>query len=395
MWVRTHPLTLLHDHTTSTHIHEWDQLTYAASGVMRVHTDAASWVVPPHRAVWVPAGTKHSEEMHAPVSVRTLYLVPGIAKALPGECRIVNISRLLRELILHISHIGALDRRKQTHAHLICVLLDELVSVAEVPLQLPMPRDPRAVRFAAILRQRPDDRGSVASLSRRVGASRRTMERLFLAETKMTAGELATAPPVAARRAASGDRRIRDQRRPRCGLLEHQRIHCGLQEGLRHHPEPIFFARWVCAAYSRRTTPYSANASDCPVSPTGSRPSEARSVFICSAPEGSGQIEETHFDDDPELPATELDRLTGAFERRCLEPFDVERDPVRGEPARGTESVYCRHRNSQRGAILRVGIASVEAAEPFLTGCEEGGVARHVTDSLIERLRCDLPNHST
>jgi AraC-like DNA-binding protein len=156
---------------------------------MRVHTDTASWVVPPHRAVWVPAGTKHSEEMHAPVSVRTLYLIPGIAKALPSECGIVNISRLLRELILHISHIGALDRRRQTHAHLICVLLDELVSVAEVPLQLPSPRDPRAVRFAAILRQRPDDRGSVASLSRRVGASRRTMERLFLAETKMTVGE--------------------------------------------------------------------------------------------------------------------------------------------------------------------------------------------------------------
>jgi hypothetical protein len=80
-----------------------------------------------------------------------LYLVPGIAKTLPRECRIVNISRLLRELILHVSHIGALDRRRRTHANLICVLLDELVSVAEVPLQLPTPRDPRALRFAAIL----------------------------------------------------------------------------------------------------------------------------------------------------------------------------------------------------------------------------------------------------
>jgi AraC-like DNA-binding protein len=174
---------------TTTHVHEWDQLTYAASGVMRVHTDTASWVVPPHRAVWLPAGVKHYEEMHAPVSVRTLYLVPGIAKTLPRDCRIVNISRLLRELILRVSHIGALDRRKRTHAHLICVLLDELVSVAEVPLQLPMPRDARAVRFAAILGLRPGERGSVASLSRRVGASRRTMERLFLTETKMTVGE--------------------------------------------------------------------------------------------------------------------------------------------------------------------------------------------------------------
>jgi AraC-like DNA-binding protein len=187
--VRTYPVTCLHDYMTPIHLHEWDQLTYAASGVMRVHTDTASWVVPPHRAVWVPAGVRHHEEMHAPVSVRTLYLIPGIAKTLPRDCRIVNISRLLRELILHISHIGVLDRRRRTHANLICVLLDELVSVSEIPLQLPTPRDPRALRFAAILGAHPHERGSVTSLSRRVGASRRTMERLFLAETKMTVGE--------------------------------------------------------------------------------------------------------------------------------------------------------------------------------------------------------------
>src|ERR1044072_7175856 len=83
VWVRTYPLTCLHDTRSRAHVHEWDQLTYAASGVMRVHTDSASWLVPPHRAVWLPAGTSHTEEMLAPVSVRTLYLVPKLAKGLP------------------------------------------------------------------------------------------------------------------------------------------------------------------------------------------------------------------------------------------------------------------------------------------------------------------------
>jgi AraC-like DNA-binding protein len=171
------------------HDHEWDQLTYAASGVMRVHTDTESWLVPPHRAVWLPAGIMHAEELHAPVSVRNLYFAPNLARALPRRCCIVNIPSLMRELILHVSRIGVLDRRNPTQAHLISVLLDELVSVSDVPLQLPMPRDPRARRLAAILQARPDDAGSVAALSQRVGASRRTMERLFLAETRMTVGE--------------------------------------------------------------------------------------------------------------------------------------------------------------------------------------------------------------
>ncbi|HXI27967.1 MAG TPA: hypothetical protein VNG89_06085, partial [Vicinamibacterales bacterium] len=72
IWVRTFPVTLEHDHSIATHAHDWDQLTYAASGVLRVDTAAASWTVPPHTAVWVPAGVQHAEYMFAPVTMRTL-----------------------------------------------------------------------------------------------------------------------------------------------------------------------------------------------------------------------------------------------------------------------------------------------------------------------------------
>ena len=164
-------------------------MTYAASGVMRVETAGASWMVPPHCAVWVPAGVLHAEQMHAPVSVRTLYFVPRLARALPRECRTVNIPALLRELILHVSRRGALDRRKRSDAHLIGVLLDELSRVAAVPLQLPLPRDPRALRFATAVQARPSDRSSIAALARRAGASRRTLERVFVAETPMRIGD--------------------------------------------------------------------------------------------------------------------------------------------------------------------------------------------------------------
>src|SRR3954464_1016309 len=101
VWVRTYPLTILHDQVLATHDHDWDQLTYATAGVLRVSTADATWVVPPHRAVWVPAGVPHAEQMFAPVSVRTLYLAPRIASSLPRECRTLNVSRLLREMILH------------------------------------------------------------------------------------------------------------------------------------------------------------------------------------------------------------------------------------------------------------------------------------------------------
>ena len=41
------------------HTHEDHQLAWAASGVLTVQTSAATWVLPPTRALWIPAGLPH------------------------------------------------------------------------------------------------------------------------------------------------------------------------------------------------------------------------------------------------------------------------------------------------------------------------------------------------
>jgi len=127
--------------------------------------------------------------MFGPVSVRTLYLAEGLATGLPNHCQTVNVSSLLRELILHVTRHGALNRRTPTHARLIGVLLDQLTAVSQVSLQLPLPRDERALRLASLLSADPSDTAVFGTLARHAGASRRTLERIFLRETKMTVGE--------------------------------------------------------------------------------------------------------------------------------------------------------------------------------------------------------------
>src|SRR5262245_61397239 len=72
------------------HTHSWTQLAYASDGVMTVHTDEGTWVVPPHRAVWIPAGVTHSIAMSGAVSMRTLYLAPEVVEGLPRRCSVVN-----------------------------------------------------------------------------------------------------------------------------------------------------------------------------------------------------------------------------------------------------------------------------------------------------------------
>jgi AraC-like DNA-binding protein len=164
----------------------WHGLIYASAGVMSVHTVEGSWVVPPHRAVWVPAGLEHSVEVSAGLAMRSLYFKPRVAASLPRECCVLNVTPLLRELILHTVEIGMLNRTIPEHARLIGVLIDQLRALQAVSLQLPQPLDPRARRVAALLGDEPGSTLSLGALARRAGASPRTIQRLFSAETSMT-----------------------------------------------------------------------------------------------------------------------------------------------------------------------------------------------------------------
>ncbi|HEY5949404.1 MAG TPA: hypothetical protein VIV40_28110, partial [Kofleriaceae bacterium] len=53
VWVRTYPVTFLHDVVEKQHHHEWHQLTFAVKGHLEVITDDARRIVPADRAVWV------------------------------------------------------------------------------------------------------------------------------------------------------------------------------------------------------------------------------------------------------------------------------------------------------------------------------------------------------
>jgi AraC-like DNA-binding protein len=187
--VRPYAVGFTKDYTFATSRSEWHALVFAASGVMRVHTSSGSWVVPPHRAVWVPAGVERSLEVSAGLALRTLYFKPGVARSLPRRCCVMNVTPLLRELILHTIGLGMLNRAIPAHARLIGVLIDQLAGSSTVPLQLPHPSDPRAVKAAALLKADPKRGRSLPAIARASGASPRTIERLFRAETNMTFAE--------------------------------------------------------------------------------------------------------------------------------------------------------------------------------------------------------------
>ncbi|WP_411961551.1 AraC family transcriptional regulator [Pseudomonas sp. REP124] len=165
------------------HTHRHGQLLYASSGVMRVATENGLWVLPPRRALWIPPHMVHDQLMLSPVKMRSVYIEPKASQSFGTNCKVVEISPLLRELILALADQSIEYEQHGRNAHIVALILSELVVARTLPLQIPWPRDRRLVSICEAILEHPEQARSVGYWADRVGASSRTLIRLFLAET--------------------------------------------------------------------------------------------------------------------------------------------------------------------------------------------------------------------
>ena len=169
------------------HRHRRAQLVYAYRGTMAVRTDAASYVVPPHRAVWVPGQVEHAIEARSAFSMRSLYLDPAQVCGLPEQVRVMQVPPLLRELIAAVAVAGNDYAEDSAVARMMAVIVDQIrIQPALAALALSLPSDPRLLRIARTLIDNPADSRNLEQWAREVGASPRTLNRLFPAQTGMT-----------------------------------------------------------------------------------------------------------------------------------------------------------------------------------------------------------------
>jgi AraC-like DNA-binding protein len=187
--VRTVVATYYDGHRIEPHAHSWGQLIYAAEGAMRVKIGDRLWIVPPARAVWAPPRATHEIHAHGTFAMRTLYFSPRLSASIGKECHGLDVGPLLRELILHVVANGMLDGAKADQRRLIAVLLDQLRGTEALPLSIRLPADRRARLVAERLQHNPADPAELDELAKRTGASARTLQRLFRAETGLRFGE--------------------------------------------------------------------------------------------------------------------------------------------------------------------------------------------------------------
>ncbi|MES2972031.1 MAG: helix-turn-helix transcriptional regulator [Pseudomonadota bacterium] len=164
------------------HRHAWSQLAYCATGIVQVTAatpDEVTYIVPPSRAVWIAPGALHAIHVLEAAEFRTLYIDASATPAGWDGCRMLVVSSLLRELVQALDASLAPARE----ALLASLVLDELthanVQALGVPLPHPQTGDKRLRALCEAVLRAPSERATLGEWAADIGASERTVARLF------------------------------------------------------------------------------------------------------------------------------------------------------------------------------------------------------------------------
>jgi len=173
-------------HHIEPHWHARAQFVFALAGTMRVRTPRRAWIVPPSRALWVPAHTAHEIQMYGVVEMRSLYVDAGAGAGMPSTCVVLNVTPLLRELVVRAVALPARYDEAGDDGLLMRLLMAEVRRLSPCALDLPLPESPELTQLcerivADLSTKRPCGRDAGD-----MNISTRTLYRRFLKETGIT-----------------------------------------------------------------------------------------------------------------------------------------------------------------------------------------------------------------
>jgi AraC-like DNA-binding protein len=168
------------------HRHAWGQLACPRHGSIRVSAAGMTWIVPMFRAVWIPPGVEHEIVMLGQVEFHALYLEPKTSPLSLTDCSVIEVSVLMRALIDSLSTDESLPSRRRRLV--MDLLIEEISAASSLPLGLPLPSDRRLKALCDAMMDDPGSSRSLGDWAPLVGASERTLARLFQSDLHISFG---------------------------------------------------------------------------------------------------------------------------------------------------------------------------------------------------------------
>ena len=165
------------------HQHDKAQLLFVAQGVVEFYVHDRYFLVVQNQAIWIPAQTPHRGTSKPKVRYHSLYFTPSRVKTLPRQMCVLSVTRLLQALIERVETFTLPYQTNSAEWRCAQVIADEIQRATLAPMSLPLPHDTRCKKIIAQLEKPAHRRATLAELAPKVGATTRTLSRLFKEQT--------------------------------------------------------------------------------------------------------------------------------------------------------------------------------------------------------------------
>ncbi len=159
------------------HRHSWGELNYSFSGVMSMKLTQQIFLSPPPNGIWVPPNVEHQSQARYEANHCCLYICEELCGDFPVEARTIEISPLIRAILIHIRDAHMAYPKNEAENRLFLVLLDLLKQAPQQGNYLPASDDPLLKPVLMELYKQPGDPRSLADLAAVANTTERTLAR--------------------------------------------------------------------------------------------------------------------------------------------------------------------------------------------------------------------------
>ncbi|UWZ98640.1 helix-turn-helix domain-containing protein [Vibrio splendidus] len=164
------------------HQHTWHQVIFPIKGLLQTKTEHYQHLVPHTSALFMPVGVQHESIALSHTTFVGIYLNPAFGIKYEPQVRTITLTPFLNELLQEIRRQCEGLVSDEEVSRLLSVLHDQIMKDNVQTYQLLLPEDRRLKLIFEALTEAPTLNFSLKEWGEKVGASERTLSRLFSKE---------------------------------------------------------------------------------------------------------------------------------------------------------------------------------------------------------------------
>jgi AraC-like DNA-binding protein len=168
------------------HHHERAQLLYCSQGSFHLEITNKAFLVPPTRAIWIPAKMQHHAYSAQRVSHRSLYFDIHHFKHLATQMEVIKVSPLLKELIIKACSFKPNYPEKSPESRIGMVIVDEILKATTEPFFLPLSKNTKLTSIKHYILDHLANKPTHIQIAEAFHINPKTLSRLCKKETGMT-----------------------------------------------------------------------------------------------------------------------------------------------------------------------------------------------------------------